>query len=292
MGQPFLVIHGGSGRAEGSGIAFEDYDAKLRSIVEAGYDYLCTHSASETVLRVMFLLEDEDIFNSGTGSKLQRDGKARMSAAYMDGTAGRFSAVMNVEEVRHPIDLAFRLNREKHTVLAGPPATAYARAQDFQPYDPVTPYRRREHLERQQGETGTCGAVVVDASGAVCVATSTGGIGYEVPGRVGDSPTVAGTYANRLCGVSCTGIGEHIINEAVAASVATRVSDGLSLQEAVDRSIQAGNRGRYRYGLIAAQVNGGVAVGQTEGVTLLYARCDTAGPYTFMDALISHQADA
>lgn len=282
MGKPFLVIHGGSGRAEGNGIPFESYDRVLREIVESGYEYVRTHTAAETILHVMFLMEDQDIFNSGTGSKLQRDGKVRMSAAFMDGSAMKFSAVMNVEDVQHPIDLAYHLNGERHTVLAGPPATAYARARDFQVYDPVTPYRLQEHAERSQGETGTCGAVVVDAAGRIAVGTSTGGIGYEVPGRVGDSPTVAGTYANRLCGVSCTGIGEHIVNEAVAAAIVTRVNDGILLQDAVGRSVQAGNARHCRYGLIAAHVNGEIEVGQTEGIALLYAKRDEGGCASFL----------
>ena len=34
-------------------------------------------------------------------------------------------------------------------------------------------------------------------------------------------------------GISCTGIGENIINQAVAAKIATRVKDGMSLSIAV-----------------------------------------------------------
>lgn len=43
---------------------------------------------------------------------------------------------------------------------------------------------------------GTVGAVVLDSSGTVCVATSTGGITNKLPGRIGDTPTLgAGFWA-------------------------------------------------------------------------------------------------
>ena len=281
MNRPFLVIHGGCGRFEGAGISFHDYDEKLREIVSRGYECLGDQSASETTRFVMRLLENEEIFNSGTGSKLQRDGQARMSAAFMDGSEKRFSAVINVENIQHPIELAYHLQEEKHTVLAGPPATEFAREQDFNPHDPVTQYRLEEHESRFTGDTGTCGAVVVDSEGRICVGTSTGGIGYEVPGRVGDSPTVAGTYANGMCAVSCTGIGEHIINEAVAASIVTRFSDGLPLEEAVEKTIRNGDQKGYHFGLISATVDGEICVRQTESATVLYALYDERGLETF-----------
>lgn len=43
---------------------------------------------------------------------------------------------------------------------------------------------------------GTCGAVVLDSFGTICVATSTGGLTNKVPGRIGDTPTMgAGFWA-------------------------------------------------------------------------------------------------
>lgn len=43
---------------------------------------------------------------------------------------------------------------------------------------------------------GTCGAVILDSSGTICTATSTGGLTNKVPGRIGDTPTIgAGFWA-------------------------------------------------------------------------------------------------
>jgi L-asparaginase len=83
---------------------------------------------------------------------------------------------------------------------------------------------------------GTVGCVAFDKHGHLAAATSTGGKGFELPGRVSDSATVAGNFANTVCGVSCTGVGEDIVSGAVATKIVTRVTDGLSLSEACART--------------------------------------------------------
>jgi L-asparaginase len=80
------------------------------------------------------------------------------------------------------------------------------------------------------------GCVVLDSAGCLAAATSTGGKGFEMPGRVSDSATIAGNFANAACGVSCTGVGEDIVSGAVAIKIVTRVTDGLSIGEACTRT--------------------------------------------------------
>lgn len=282
---PKLIIHGGCGRFEGRHARLQDYETRLARILEKSYARLVKKDAKAAVVYAMRLLEDEEVFNAGYGSKLQSDGTARMSASYMDGLSGKFSAVINVENVRHPIDIAKILNRRKHTVIAGSPAEAFARKVDIPVFNPVAPHRLEEHLARKSGETGTCGVVALDSSGRICAATSTGGIGYEVPGRVGDSPTVAGNYASGHCGVSCTGIGEHIINLAVAARIVTQVDDHQRLDEAVARVVSLGNERKSRFGLIALDAEGHIQVGQTQGVVVLAAWHDGTAPSTFLRSM-------
>ena len=54
----------------------------------------------------------------------------------------------------------------------------------------------------------TVGCVVVDGLGRCAAGTSTGGLMNKMSGRIGDSPLIgSGTYAGKLCGVSCTGEG-------------------------------------------------------------------------------------
>ena len=80
------------------------------------------------------------------------------------------------------------------------------------------------------------GCVALDKAGKIAVATSTGGKGFELVGRISDSATVAGNYANSFCGVSLTGVGEDIVSNATAAKIVTRVTDGFSIQDAFKKT--------------------------------------------------------
>ena len=86
--------------------------------------------------------------------------------------------------------------------------------------------------------TGDVGCVAIDIEGKIAVATSTGGKGFEIPGRISDSATVAGNYANEFCGVSLTDVGEDIVSGAVAAKIVTRVTDGFSLEKAFEKTFK------------------------------------------------------
>jgi len=79
--------------------------------------------------------------------------------------------------------------------------------------------------------------VAMDIHGDLAAATSTGGKGFEIPGRVSDSATAAGNYSNNFAGVSCTGVGEDIVSGAVAVKIVTRVTDGLSLHLATEKTL-------------------------------------------------------
>jgi L-asparaginase len=277
-----LIIHGGAGAREGMHTGLQDYGLSLRRILPAAWEVLQKADAREAVLHAVRLLEDDPLFNAGLGSRLQKDGAARMSAALMDGTKGRFSGVINVERVQHPIDVAAALGGVRHRVLAGEYATRFARSIGIPDFDPVTPHRLAEHQRRLAGETGTVGAVALDRDGSIWVATSTGGVGFETPGRVSDSATVAGTYADRGVGVSCTGVGEDIVDHGAATRIAVRVTDGLALEAAIGRTLEEADRRGLEYGLIAVGRDGTSRAGSTKGVTTLWAACDQNGRRDFL----------
>ncbi|MFM7615817.1 MAG: isoaspartyl peptidase/L-asparaginase, partial [Synechococcales cyanobacterium] len=119
----------------------------------------------------------------------------------------------------------------------------------------------------EQGR-GTIGVVALDTQGKIAAGTSTGGKGFERIGRVSDSATPAGNYANGNAGVSCTGIGEDIIDECLAAKIVIRVTDGLSLVEAMEKSMaEAHQRGRD-LGAIALDATGTIVWGKTSEMLL------------------------
>ena len=233
-----IIIHGGffSESSTNHETKVAKQEALLR-IVKDSYAYLQTHSAVETVVYAVSLLEDDALFNAGIGSQIQSDGKIRMSASLMDGTTEKFSGVINIEEVKNPIQVALELMKVDDRVLGGSGATNFARQHGFEKFSTEIPQRRAEY-EAKLASTGmgTVGCVALDANGKLAAATSTGGKGFEIPGRISDSATVAGNYVNAFCGVSLTGVGEDIVSNATAAKIVTRVTDGFTLEKAFEKT--------------------------------------------------------
>ncbi|MBC7524361.1 MAG: isoaspartyl peptidase/L-asparaginase [Flavobacterium sp.] len=233
-----IIIHGGF--FSESSTNHETKVAKqnaLLQIVKNSYEYLKSHTALETVVYAVSQLEDDVLFNAGTGSQIQSDGKIRMSAAIMDGTTQKFSGVINIEEVQNPIQVALELMKVDDRVLGGEGATLFARNHGFEKYSTEIPQRKAEYEAKLNSlGTGTVGCVALDDKGKIAVATSTGGKGFEIPGRISDSATVAGNYANEFCGVSLTGVGEDIVSGAVASKIVTRVTDGFSIEKAFEKT--------------------------------------------------------
>lgn len=233
-----IIIHGGF--FSESSTSLETKVAKqqaLLRIVKESYAYLQTHSALEAVVYAVSLLEDDALFNAGIGSQIQSDGKIRMSASLMDSVTMKMSGVINIEEVKNPIQVAQHLLAVDDRILSGEGATAYARANGFEAFSTEIPQRRAEYEAKvAASRLGTVGCVALDAEGRIAVATSTGGKGFELVGRVSDSATVAGNYCNADCGVSLTGVGEDIVSGAVAAKIVTRVTDGFTLEKAFEKT--------------------------------------------------------
>ena len=233
-----LIIHGGffseSDQSHEVKVAKQN---SLKEIASKAFDFLKNHSAEETVVYAVSLLEDDSLFNAGIGSQIQSDGKIRMSASLMNGETQKFSGVINIENVKNPIEVAQVLMKEDDRVLGGNGAKRYATEYGFQDFSTEIPQRRKEYEEKlKNGGKGTVGCVAIDAHGKLAAATSTGGKGFELVGRISDSATVAGNYANQHCAVSCTGVGEDIVSNATAAKIVTRVSDGMTIEHAFDRT--------------------------------------------------------
>jgi L-asparaginase len=235
-----IIIHGGffSESSTDDSMKARKQEA-VKAIVTQAYEYLQVHSAIETVAYAVSLLEDNPLFNAGMGSQIQSDGKIRMSAAIMDGETEKISGVINIEEVKNPIFVAQKLMGYDDRVLGGVGATQFARDNGFEAYSTETPERRAEYEKKLASKgQGTVGCVAFDKEGKIAVATSTGGKGFEMVGRISDSATVAGNYANQFCGVSCTGVGEDIYSNATAAKIVTRVTDGMPIKEAFAKTFK------------------------------------------------------
>jgi L-asparaginase len=235
---PKIIIHGGffSESSTNNETKVAKQQALLR-IVKDSYEFLKTNSALETVVYAVSQLENDELFNAGIGSQIQSDGKIRMSASIMDGSTLKMSGVINIEEVKNPVQVAQILLDSEDKVLGGEGATDFARKLGFEKFSTEIPQRRAEYEVKKSGNgVGTVGCVALDEFGKIAVATSTGGKGFEIPGRISDSATVAGNYANEFCGVSLTGVGEDIVSGAVAAKIVTRVTDGFTIDKAFEKT--------------------------------------------------------
>lgn len=233
-----LLIHGGffSEFSQSNETKVAKQNAMER-IAKASFEYLKSHSAIETVVFAVEQLENDSLFNAGIGSQIQNDGVIRMSASLMDGTTKKFSGVINIQEVKNPIRVAENLITVDDRVLGGEGANAYAKTIGVETFSTEIPERRAEYEAKlAASRLGTVGCVALDNEGKLAAATSTGGKGFEIPGRISDSATVAGNFANDDCAVSCTGVGEDIVSAAVASSIVTRVTDGFTIDKAFDKT--------------------------------------------------------
>ncbi|PSB04881.1 isoaspartyl peptidase/L-asparaginase [Merismopedia glauca] len=283
MVKPKLIIHGGAGGSLEDKGGIQTVRQSLFQVINRVYPLLVDGCrATEAVIEGCQLLEDDPRFNAGTGSVLQSDGQIRMSAALMDGVAQRFSGVINVSRVQHPIDLAKFLQGSPDRVLSDYGAMELLRELQIPSYNPLTELRLQEWLQERQGNftntaarvvapsdgRGTIGVVALDSQGQLAAATSTGGKGFERIGRVSDSATPAGNYANEQAAVSCTGIGEDIIDECLAARIAIRVTDGMSLLAAFERSLTEAKQRQRDFGAIGIDTTGKIAWGKTSDILL------------------------
>ncbi len=255
-----LIIHGGAGRWQGASL--EDLKQGLLNAVMSGYRALQEgRSAIDACLAAVMSMEDNPLFNAGTGSVLTLDGRCEMDASIMRGTNLEMGAVAGVERIKNPILLAYKVMTETdHVLLIGDGAEKFARTLGFPEYNPITERRKEQWRKLRekllQGETrhyqkiqkliqehpellkGTVGCVALDDQGEIVAGTSTGGTFLKLFGRVGDTPIPgAGTYATPTAGASATGIGEGIMRVLLSKLVTDLIGTGISPQKACEAGI-------------------------------------------------------
>ncbi|MFA4646951.1 isoaspartyl peptidase/L-asparaginase family protein [Pyrococcus kukulkanii] len=277
-----IIVHGGAGI-----IRKEDRIPKViegvREAVLAGWRELKKGSALDAVEEAVKVLEDNPLFNAGTGSALTIDGKVEMDAAIMRGKTLEAGAVAGIWGIKNPISVARKvMEKTDHVLLVGEGAVKFARLMGFPEYDPVTEERKKQWAELKEkllkGEVrhwkklgelikeypevlrSTVGAVAFDGE-EVVAGTSTGGVFLKMFGRVGDTPIIgAGTYANEVAGASCTGFGEVAIRLVLAKTATDFVRLGMDAQAASDAAISLATKyfGKDTMGIIMVDSQGNV----------------------------------
>lgn len=256
--QVVLAIHGGTADHEKIPPGREKiYHEALAAALKAGYAVIKAKGTSlDAVEAAVVVLENDPLFNAGKGAVFTKEGKNELEAAIMDGKTQKAGAVAGVTAVKNPISAARAvMERTPHAFLAGDAVETLAKAAGLAIVDPSyfsTQWRLDELKRVQKSESeaegklledskGTVGAVALDASGNLAVATSTGGRVNKMHGRVGDTPIIgASTYAeNGLCAISTTGHGEFFIRYVVAYDICAQVKyRGLTVSKAAEEVIE------------------------------------------------------
>lgn len=235
--QPAIIVHGGAGPIKDDSIAARLDGCKAAAL--AGFAILRGGgSAVDAAEAAVVVLEDNPLFNAGTGSTLNSLGQVEMDAAIMQGHTLRAGAVAAVKRIKNPIKLARRLLDDgRHVLLAGEGASLFARSIGFPECDPAALIVDSER-QRWDSKHGTVGCAAFDRHGQLAAATSTGGMFGKLPGRVGDSPLIGcGNYADAFGAASGTGHGEAFIRLVLAKRAVGYIESGQSALDAARQAI-------------------------------------------------------
>src|SRR5579863_6247346 len=251
---PVLVVHGGAWAMPDDMV-----DAHLRGVnnaLAAGWRVLERGGSSlDAVEEAVVVMEDDETFDAGRGSFLNRDGRVQLDALIMDGGTLRAGGVGCVEHLRNPVRAARKiLSESPHVYFVGEGAEKFAAEHGIplcKNEDLIIP-REVERLRQYQAEAAkadaaphgndlfapssddvtishdTVGAVALDRDGNIAAATSTGGTLNKAPGRLGDSSLIGcGCYAdNQSAAASTTGWGEPIMKLVLAKWTTDRIAAG------------------------------------------------------------------
>ena len=218
--------------------------AAMQSLL-AGSDIL---DALEQGIRVTEA--DADNASVGIGGTPNSQGVVQLDACIMDGRGHRAGSVAALEGIRHPITAArLVMERSRHVLLVGAGARAFAVEHGAEEVELLTPGRAAawEKWKLEQAEQpvsannhDTIAMIGIDHQGNVVGGCSTSGMGYKLPGRVGDSPILgSGLYVdNEVGGAGATGVGENVMRYCGSFMIVEAMRHGMSPQAACEAAIR------------------------------------------------------
>jgi N4-(beta-N-acetylglucosaminyl)-L-asparaginase len=305
--------------------------AKAFQLITAGTDVLDAVIAGVNIVEL-----DPDDTSVGYGGLPNADGVVQLDASAMHGPTKRAGAVACLEGVRTPSLVAKAvLEQTDHHLLVGKDAQQFARSVGFKVEDDLNteksrrlwlewkrkidpqhyldPKKRADAAQRARLQLVAAGAVdpdhvhgtincnAVNAKGELAGVTTTSGLAFKIPGRVGDSPILgAGLYVDGEIGAAgSTGRGEANLFSLCSFFIVELLRQGRSPKdaglEALRRVVAAtiekrllNARGKPNFGLNFYIVN---ARGDHAGVSLWelsaerrtrarHAVCTADGPQT------------
>src|SRR5947209_11534733 len=223
----------------------------------------------------------------GYGGLPNRDGVVQLDASCMHGPTKRAGAVGCLENIKTPSEVAKRvLKYTNHIFLVGEGAKKFALSYGFKEEDLLTPESRQawlrwranlnpddDYLDVPETETmivrptGTINCSAVTPGGDLSSVTTTAGLAFKIPGRVGDSAAVgAGQHCDTaVVAAGSTGRGESNIKVCGGFLTVDNMRRGMKPTDACLESLKRviatseprllDARGRPKFGLILYAVN-------------------------------------
>lgn len=203
--------------------------------------------------------DDPELVAIGRGALPNSDGEIELDASVMDGSDLSAGAVCSVRGILPAISVArMVMERTPHVMLAGEQARRFAISQGLVPQNLTTaamcakfeefktrPEQAGKYVhaveEIQPGEPPHDTVTMLGHEGGHFVAaSSTSGLPFKMPGRVGDSPIVgAGIYADNDAGCAgATGMGETLWKACVSYQTVENMRHGMSAQEACEATVK------------------------------------------------------
>jgi N4-(beta-N-acetylglucosaminyl)-L-asparaginase len=192
----------------------------------------------------------------GYGGLPNEDGVVQLDASIMYGPNHNCGSVAALEGIKTPSSVArLVMERTDHIHLVAEGAQNFARMHGFKIENLLTESTRKiwvkwkENLSDkddyfppadgnydQERTTGTINILAVDKNSDIAGITTTSGLVWKIPGRVGDSPIIgAGLYLdNEVGAVAATGRGEEMIRSCGSFLGVELMRNGRSPQEACE----------------------------------------------------------
>ena len=231
--------------------------ARAMELISQGKDAL------EAVVAGVTIVEDDPNENSvGYGGLPNEEGVVELDASVMHGPTGRGGAVAALQNIRNPASVArVVMERTDHVLIVGAGALKFAKAHGFKEENLLTDSAREAWLkwkEKLSNEDdwlpphdqktkdisqvihnakrhwGTINCNALDENGNLSGCTTTSGLAFKIPGRVGDSPILgAGLWVDNDVGAAgSTGRGEANLLACSSVMVVEFMRDGKSPEAA------------------------------------------------------------